>query len=235
MLPLTISVPVLHGVVFDLDGVIVDSHATHRTAWRHFLRMLGREVPEPELDFILDGRKRYEILRHFLGDLTEEELAHYGKCKDRIFQGMQSEVPPLPGVVPLIRDLHQHGIAIALASSASPGRAHSMLSRLNIKNCFRVIVTADDVAAGKPDPASYRLAAERLYESPSSLLAVEDAVSGVQAATAAGFMCLAVANPQNRQSLLAAGAFETIPDFAAVSVRDLVRMHQNCAMTIKTE
>ena len=59
--------PIARGVVFDMDGVIVDSHPAHRKAWRHFLRNLGREVSERDLDFILDGRKRCDILRHFLG------------------------------------------------------------------------------------------------------------------------------------------------------------------------
>ncbi len=76
----------VQGVIFDMDGVIVDSHPFHRRAWHKFLRSVGKDVSEEDLDFILDGRKRHEILRHFLGELSEPELANYGNCKDEFFQ-----------------------------------------------------------------------------------------------------------------------------------------------------
>ena len=59
----------LRGVVFDMDGVIIDSHPAHRLAWKAFLESVGRETSDEELDFILDGCKRAEILKHFLGEL----------------------------------------------------------------------------------------------------------------------------------------------------------------------
>ena len=224
----------LRGVVFDLDGVIIDSHAAHRVAWRKFLQGLGLEVSESELNFILDGRKRRDILRHFLGNISEEELLHHGRCKDRIFHEMQADVPPVPGVFALIHELRRQGIAIALASSASKSRALSTLARLNIADCFGVTITADDVATGKPDPASYALAAQRMDEQPGSLLAVEDAVSGVQAATTAGLTCVAITSHERRENLLAAGALETVADFSQISVEDLTRIHQGCSLTFKT-
>ena len=82
----------LRGVIFDMDGVLVDSHAVHREAWRLFFHTLEREVPESELDFILDGRKRGDILRHFLGDCADAELEEFGKRKDCIFRQMRLEV-----------------------------------------------------------------------------------------------------------------------------------------------
>ena len=75
-----------------MDGVIVDSHPAHRKAWRQFLRTLGREVSNTELNFILDGRKRADILRHFLGELSEAEIVDYGKRKDDFFQHSSFEV-----------------------------------------------------------------------------------------------------------------------------------------------
>jgi HAD superfamily hydrolase (TIGR01509 family) len=224
---LAASAPPLRGVIFDLDGVIVDSHATHRAAWRIFLQALGRNVDDGELDFILDGRKRRDILRHFLGNISEDKMAEYGQNKDRVFQQMQSQVGPIAGVVPLIHQLHEHGMALAVASSASPGRVRSSLIRLGIEECFRAIVTAEDVDAGKPDPAVYALAAQQLREPVEFLLTIEDAVSGIQSATGAGLACLAVASHQSRENLLAAGAFETVADFTQISAEKLQRMHQN--------
>jgi len=66
----------IRAVAFDMDGVLIDSHPAHRAAWRKFLLSLDRHVSDDELSFILEGRTRNEILRHFLGDLSENELAH---------------------------------------------------------------------------------------------------------------------------------------------------------------
>ncbi len=211
----------LRGVIFDMDGVLVDSHAVHRKTWRLFLRSLGREVPDSDLDFILDGRKRGEILRHFLGDLSDEEAGEYGRRKDIIFRRMQLEVTPVPGVLELIRSLDRAGVALALATSASRSRALSTLARLGLEDLFRVVVTGEDVASGKPDPAVYRMACARLGIAPEELLAVEDAIAGVRAAVGAGLRCLAVALHEEPEKLTAAGAVYVMKDFRAVSAQGL--------------
>ncbi|MGA9393247.1 MAG: HAD family phosphatase [Candidatus Sulfotelmatobacter sp.] len=211
----------LRGVVFDLDGVLVDSHAAHRKSWRLFLHTLGRDVTDSELDFILDGRKRTDILRHFLGDCPVGEIEEFGRQKDSIFRQVQIAVLPVPGAVRLVHQLHRSGVALALATSASPGRGRSTLSELGLMSCFQAVVTAEDVPAGKPDPAVYSLASDRLKIPPRDLLAVEDAVSGVRAALAAGLCCLAVAMHRDPTALAAAGAARVISDFEGITFLDL--------------
>lgn len=209
--------PRLRGMVFDMDGVLVDSHAAHRKAWRLFLHTLGREVPESELDFILDGRKRSDILRHFLGSCPDHELEEFGRRKDSIFRQIQLAVAPVSGVVRLVHELHRGGIALAVATSASSSRAHSTLVELGLVNCFATVVTGEDVPQGKPHPAVYFLARDRLSIEPQNLLAVEDAVSGIRAAVGAGLRCLAVALHEAPETLIAAGAVHVVRDFEAVS------------------
>ena len=211
----------LHGVIFDMDGVLVDSHAVHRKAWRLFFQTLGRHVPESELDFILDGRKRSDILRHFLGDCADPELEEFGKRKDCIFREMQLGVAPVPGVVRFVRELHHSGAALALATSASRSRARSTLAELGLQNCFPVVVTGEDVLLGKPDAAVYRLACHRIGIAPECLLAVEDAISGVRAAVTAGLRCVGVALHETPENLFAAGAVHVLRDFENVSLHDL--------------
>jgi beta-phosphoglucomutase len=211
----------LRGVIFDMDGVLVDSHAVHRRAWRLFFQTLGREVPESELDFILDGRKRSDILRHFLGNGPDVELEELGKRKDCIFRQMQLEVAPVAGAVRMVRELHRSGIALALATSASRSRARSTLVELGLLNCFAVIVTGEDVTLGKPDPAVYQLACDRIKLEPDRLLAVEDAISGIKAAVGARLRCVGVALHETPENLTAAGAFHVVRNFEAVSMHDL--------------
>jgi HAD superfamily hydrolase (TIGR01509 family) len=211
----------LHGVIFDMDGVLVDSHAVHRKAWRLFFQTLGRDVPESELDFILDGRKRGDILRHFLGNSPNPELEEFGRRKDCIFRQMRLDVAPVPGAVRMVRELHGSGTVLALATSASRSRARSTLADLGLLNCFQQVVTGEDVLLGKPDAAVYRLACNRIGIEPEHLLAVEDAVSGIRAAVAAGLHCVGVASHETPENLRAAGAVHVLRDFEAVSAHDL--------------
>jgi len=221
----------LRGVIFDMDGVLVDSHAVHRKAWRLFFQTLGREVPEVELNFILDGRKRRDILGHFLGNCPDAELEELGRAKDSIFREMRLEVAPIPGAVAIVRELHRNGTLVAMATSASRSRALSTLTDLGIGECFRVIVTGEDVAVGKPDAAIYRLACDRIEIDPKCLLAVEDAISGIRAAVGAGLRCVGVALHETPEDLRAAGAAHVVRDFASVSAHDLESIFASCELT----
>jgi HAD superfamily hydrolase (TIGR01509 family) len=215
------SIGKLHGVVFDMDGVLVDSHAVHRRAWRQFFRTLGRDLGDSELDFILDGRKRGDILRHFLGDCPDSEFEEFGRRKDCIFRQMRLDVAPIPGAVRMVRELHRSGLVMALATSASRSRAHSTLVDLGLLNCFQEIATGEDVLSGKPDAAIYRLACQRIGIAPEQLLAVEDAISGIRAAVGAGLRCLGVASHETPENLFNSGAVHVLRDFEGVTAEDL--------------
>jgi beta-phosphoglucomutase len=211
----------LRGIVFDMDGVLINSHPAHRLAWKGFLASVGRETRDEELDFILEGGKRAEILKHFLGELAPEQIVEYGNRKDELLQKHGDAVQPMPGVVEFLGHLSEAGIATAVATSASRRRAFGTLAELGLAHRFCTIVTGDDVAAGKPDPAIYQTAAERMQESPQLLLAVEDAVSGVQSARAAGMRCLGVASARRASLLRTAGADSVVPDFRSLSFGQL--------------
>lgn len=205
-------------VVFDMDGVLINSHPVHRAAWRQFLQSIGTEVSEDELAFILEGRTRTEILRHFLGNLAEENLQGYGRRKDEIFRAMEHEITLISGVLEFVRQLNSRGIACAVATSASEIRTSSTIERMGLGGCFEAVVTAGDVEAGKPDPAVYRLACERLNVHPQTALAFDDACAGVQSAISAGLRCIALATNSRRSQLLEVGAEQVIADFTGLTI-----------------
>jgi len=207
----------LRGVVFDMDGVVIDSHPAHRAAWKAFLDALGKTVSDRELEIILDGGKREEILRHFLGNLSHEQIVEYGKRKDEILRNHGTLLEPMIGVVKFLDQLEGGGVRVALATSAGKHRVFRTLDELGLARHFEIVVTGDDVPAGKPDPAIYLLAAERMKERPDDLLAVEDAVSGVKAARSAGMRCLGIAHNGRADALRLAGANPIIEDFRSLS------------------
>jgi HAD superfamily hydrolase (TIGR01509 family) len=211
----------LKAVIFDMDGVIIDSHPAHREAWKTFLATVGRPVSDAELDFVLDGRKRGEILRHFLGELSDDEVRGFGERKDEFFQRQALQVRPIAGAIDLICKLADAGIATAVATSASESRARHVLEQLLLDDKFRVVVTGNDVSKGKPDPSIYRLACQRLKVLPAHTLAIEDAMSGVEAAVCAGLTCVGIGGHQTPEKLRAAGATHVLENFIDVSPASL--------------
>jgi beta-phosphoglucomutase-like phosphatase (HAD superfamily) len=123
-------------MVFDMDGVLIDSHSTHRVARRSFLEGVGRTTSETELDIILDGGKREEILKHFLGELDPEQITEYGKRKDELLQSHVSKMKPVIGVVEFLEHLLNSGVRMALAISARRHRACGTLGELCIAHYF---------------------------------------------------------------------------------------------------
>jgi HAD superfamily hydrolase (TIGR01509 family) len=204
----------LQAFVFDMDGVLINSHPAHRKAWREFLHCEGVRIPDEELAFILEGRTRSEILRRFLGDLTDTQLHEYGRRKDDFFRSLEHSIKPVPGVLQLLERLSRQKMALAVATSASEIRTFATIERLGLGGCFAAVVTASDVKQGKPDPAVYRLACERLDISPELAIAFDDAPAGVLAARKAGMRCIGVGSNCLGEELLHAGAEMVVSNFA---------------------
>lgn len=212
------------GVIFDFDGVIADSHAAHMQAWKKFLYSKGKAVGHKELSFIREGAKREEILQHFLGELTPEQIASYGAEKDKLFQSHSGEVKLVPGLLEFLQQLDAVTIPSAVASSGSRARVEQALKAFNIHNRFRAVITAEDVARGKPDPALFLLAAQALQLEPKRILVCEDAVAGVVAAKSAGMKCLGIAADGRETILKQAGADMVVSDFSQANLDDVRRL-----------
>ncbi len=211
----------ISGVIFDMDGVLIDSHPAHLAAWKALLCSAGRNLSDDEIWFILEGRTRNEILRHFLGDLSDTDLQEFGRQKDEIFRTMEHSIQAIPGVIDFLGVLNHNGIAAAVATSASEIRTVSTIERMGLAEHFEAVITASDVAAGKPDPTVYRLACERLNIPPSRALAFDDAPAGIQSAKSAGMRCIGVSNDGTAQRLLETGAEGVIPNFVGLLLGDL--------------
>src|SRR5579864_538404 len=149
----------LKGVIFDMDGVLIDSHPIHKRAWEKFFASLGLIVSDEELNFVLDGRKKEDILRHFLGDLPDARIKEYGRQKEMLFREEASSIDPVEGALEFLQELTAEGIQVALASCGSKSRIHFILRELGIRDRFAAIVTADDVQFGKPNPDIFKKAA----------------------------------------------------------------------------
>lgn len=207
----------LTNVIFDLDGVVVDSHAAHIRTWKTLLLSLGKSVADVDLNFVRQGRKKQEILRFFLGELPEDQVQAHCHVKDLLFRKEAEGIKMLPGVQELLEDLKRAGVPIALASCGGSARIHHILSRLRIREYFTVVVTGDEVKFGKPDPEIFHKAVRQMNVHPAESIVFEDSVSGIQGAKAAGMKCVGIADRHMTPSLLQAGADYVLPNFTGLS------------------
>jgi HAD superfamily hydrolase (TIGR01509 family) len=179
-------------VAFDLDGVVVDSEPTHERANVEYLGGLGVTL-DPELAAAMLGRR--------VRDLTDAVAAQAGLPPEDTFAGreevfwrlLERQPPaPMPGLRPALARLAAAGLPLAVASSGTHRYVAHVLDRLGVAGAFAAVVSGEEVAHGKPDPAIYLLAAARLGIDPAACVAVEDAPHGIAAARAAGMRVVAV-------------------------------------------
>lgn len=204
-------------IIFDFDGVIVDTEPLHYAAFQRLLEPLGlgfswEQYIETYMGF--DDRDAFE--EAFKGQergLSATELQGLIDQKATLFQEIiRDGISAYPGVVNLIRQIHSSGIPLAICSGALRSDIEPILETLGITECFDVIVTAEDVARSKPDPECYQLAHNRLntFHSLSipaqQVLAIEDTPAGIAAAKGAGLLVLAVSNSYDAQHLSQANA-----------------------------
>lgn len=207
----------LMSVIFDMDGVIIDSHPAHIRTWKKLLLSLGKSVTDADLDFVRQGRKRQDILRYFLGDLEDGQVQALCHKKDLLFGNETESIKMVPGVHGLLEELTHAGVPTGLASCGSRARVHHLLSRLRLRDYFTAVVTGDEVMIGKPDPEIFHKAAGQMHVHPAESIVFEDSVSGVQGAKAAGMKCVGIADRRQTSALLQAGADCVLPNFSGLS------------------
>jgi len=215
----------LKAVIFDLDGVVADSHPVHEAAWAALLVEQGLNSASLNLDFLYAGRPRREILRHYLGPINVQEMERLGRRKDELYAIAADKLTLQPGIPRALTQLNDEGIMCALATSAGLARTLQTLEKFGITKDFSLIVTGEEVLAAKPAPDIFLLVAARLGVEAKHCTVVEDSVAGIQAARAAGMKCAGFAPSKRLPELGAAGANDLIselPDDAPGYFRTLV-------------
>jgi HAD superfamily hydrolase (TIGR01509 family) len=179
-------------VVFDLDGVVVDSEPTHERANTEWLASLGTALA-PDLAEAMMGRR--------VRDLTDVVARQAGLGPEEAFAGREAvfwrmlgeqALPPMPGLRAALARLAAAGLPLAVASSGTRTYVEHVLAGLRVAGAFAAVASGEEVASGKPAPDVYLLAAERLGADPADCVAVEDTPHGVAAARAAGMRVVAV-------------------------------------------
>jgi HAD superfamily hydrolase (TIGR01509 family) len=204
----------IKAIIFDLDGVLIDTELLAFKAWQKKLSSLG----------IIFGDDDFRATLGF----DAHQTAHYVQTKKSLawdFQVlldlheklMQSilgdDIEPMPGADGLVSDLFKQGYPLAVASNSSTAYVSRALKALHLDRFFQAVIGRDQALMGKPAPDVYLAAAAALSASPSQCVAIEDSSVGIKAAVAAGMCCLAIPNPSLPRSnfSLASGIFDSLP------------------------
>ena len=226
------SAPDLQAVIFDCDGILVDTEPLHYRAFQKVLVPFGL------------GHDYACYVEHFIGFDDRDAFIHaFGEAGIELgattLEGLvaakstalreliQQGVPSFPGVVGLIKELMDRGIPMAVASGALRQEVEAFISSLGLHRAFRAIVSADDVKKSKPDPETYLLAIERLSRlqgtlTPMNCIAVEDTPAGIRSAKSARLLVIAVTNSFSETELCEAD--KVVSSLADLSFRDIVEL-----------
>ncbi|MFC8849479.1 MULTISPECIES: HAD family hydrolase [unclassified Micromonospora] len=207
---LTRTVATPSAALFDLDGTLVDTEMRSRTAWHRLFTTHG--VPcDAALLATFAGRRGHEVLTERLHLFPE------GSTVDALFDQAVSFLSdpgmpaarPVPGAAELVRDLHVRGVPAGVVTSALRVDAEAMLDMLGVREFLTVLVTAEDVRSGKPDPEGYLTGCAALGVAPEHVVGFEDAPPGVAAVKAAGMFCVGITTSQPAAALDAADLIVT--------------------------
>lgn len=194
----------IQAVIWDLDGVIIDSADEHRRAWQRLAR--ETRITFTDADFWATfGKRNDDIIPLYWKNISKDQLQALADQKELYFRKFVREAAtPLPGSMELMRGLHEAGFPQALASSTPIENIQLIKELLHLDQYLSALVSGESVTRGKPAPDIFLKAASALHMPPPLCLVIEDAVAGVQAALAAGMRCIAVAGQRDLPGLRAA-------------------------------
>jgi len=182
------------GVIFDVDGVLVDSYDAHKQSWRRLARETGVYFTDRDFDDSF-GMTSREIIRRYWpeSDHGAERVEELDSKKESWYREIiRDDFPVMGGAADLIDALRNENFTIGAGSSGPPENVHLALERLGRSDAFRGVVTGRDVDRGKPEPDVFLLCAERMGVDPARCAVIEDAPAGVTAATRAGMRSVAL-------------------------------------------
>lgn len=193
-----------YGVIFDVDGVLVDSYQAHFETWQTSARKHGFDCTEAEFALAF-GRTAREVIREsWDATLSDQWIQSFEDEKESLYREMiAEEFPAIEGAFELIQALSAEKISMAIGSSGPPLNVQAVIRALEAEDAIRTVITGADVRIGKPNPDVFQQGAAGMQIPAERCVVLEDAVPGLQAARAAGMKCVGVVSQGRTREELA--------------------------------
>ena len=191
------------GVIFDWDGVILDSSGFHAMSWEILAEERGLPLPEGHFEKGF-GLRNETIIPKILKWASEpEEVAELAFAKEEAYRSLirKNGIEPLPGVKFLLKSLENGGHRFAVGSSTPKENLICAMELLGYQDTFQAILSGDDVTQGKPNPEVFLKAAKAIHCEPSNCVVFEDALPGIEAAKAGGMKVVGVATTNSLEEI----------------------------------
>ncbi|MEO8456956.1 MAG: HAD family phosphatase [Chloroflexota bacterium] len=194
-------------ILWDMDGVIVDSGEFHYKAYVTVLAKRGAKLDHDYYYGHLFGRRNWDILRDVLGDLPDDEIRAIAEDKERTFRELvRGKISALPGAKELLQRAHEAGLKQSIVSSTPRENIEMIVKSLGVRDWLDAIVGEEDSERGKPDPQPFTTAADRLRVAYECCVVIEDAPEGIEAGKGGGMKTIGVATTRTVERLMETGA-----------------------------
>lgn len=190
------------GLIFDMDGVIVDSNPFHKISLRQFCRKYGHDLTEEQLTKKIYGRTNRDWLVNVFGPLDNAQLQRYADEKEALFRELYAEsIKPVAGLEQFLKKVSVLGLPLSIATSAPRTNVDFTLARTRLEKYFPVVLDESFVSRGKPDPEIYLKTAAALKLNPADCIVFEDSLSGVRAGRSAGCKVVGITTTHSADEL----------------------------------
>lgn len=180
-------------VIFDMDGVLIDSNPFHLEKWADLLSRHQIAFDRDKLPRQIFGKRNDTAFRYFFGNLSKSKSRRLSEELEATFRkAFKPHAKPLPGLVKLIQECAREDIPMAVASAAMAKNIEFVVDALHLRPYFRCLVSGDHVSRPKPHPEIYLQAAEMVGQPPEECVAFEDSFVGIEAAKRAGMACVGI-------------------------------------------
>jgi len=210
-------------VLFDMDGVLIDSNPYHKIALQQFCRKYGYDLSEDELRTRIYGRTNKDWITNLFGDISSDLLNRYADEKEALFREIyKNDISPLKGLIEFLDLLEANRIPKAIATSAPRANVDFTLHHTGIGKYFSTILDESFVSRGKPDPEIYIKTAAALSYPSEKCIVMEDSLSGIASGMGAGSKVVALATTHLPEELSHADL--VIHDFSELNLDSLQRL-----------
>lgn len=200
-------------LIFDHDGVLIDSEASQIRAWKEFFRGHGKSFDDRRLHLMTRGRTARDIIGEVFAGEAGRIRALADERETLHFSMLRQELKPVPGIARFLAEVKRKGFKLAVGTAARALKLHFALESLGLEGFFDAFVTAEDYGKGKPEPEVFLKAAHKLGVRPADCVVFEDSFNGVEAARRADMKAVVLTTSHETHEFRSGNIIGFFPDF----------------------